>query len=455
MLTIPASATRAAAATPAGRDRYVDFLRVASLAVVVLGHWLMAVVVVADGRLRATNVLEVTPWARWLTWVFQIMPLFFVVGGFSNAASLAAARRDGLAYGMWLRSRLMRLIRPVLAFAVVWTAAAALVRMAGGDPGALRAGSIAQPLWFLAVYLAVVALAPAMVRAYRRWGGASLVALAAAVAVGDLLRWGVNVPVAGWANLATVWLFAHQLGVAWREGRVAAWSRARLVAVAVGALAALVVLCGWLGYPLSMVGGAGEARSNTFPPSLALVAVAVWQFGAVLGLRPVADRWLARPRVWAAVIAANGMAMTVYLWHLTALVVVAAAGLATGWLPQPEAGSAAWWAWRPVWVALLAAALVPLVAAFGRFEARRVVPSADDVPTRRAAAAAGLAAAGMAMLARRGFTVAGMPLGLPLVPLALVGLSWWLLGMRAADSVCRSRRNPTRSAQRVSDPRLQ
>ena len=56
-----------AAATPKTRDRYVDFLRVASLMVVMLGHWLMAVVIWADGRLQTSNVLEVTPAARRLT----------------------------------------------------------------------------------------------------------------------------------------------------------------------------------------------------------------------------------------------------------------------------------------------------------------------------------------------------------------------------------------------------
>ena len=40
-----------------------------------------------DGRLDIDNVLETAPAAQWLTWVFQIMPVFFIVGGFSNTAS--------------------------------------------------------------------------------------------------------------------------------------------------------------------------------------------------------------------------------------------------------------------------------------------------------------------------------------------------------------------------------
>ncbi len=432
----PSSATTSArdlaAATPSTRDRYVDFLRVASLMVVMLGHWLMAVVVWADGRLHTANVLETTPSARWLTWIFQVMPVFFIVGGFSNSASLAAARRKGVTYGTWLGSRLRRLVRPVLAFAAVWTAAAAVMVATGVDPKGLRAGSIAQPLWFLAVYVVVVALAPAMVALHARWGWGSVVGLGSAVLAVDVARWGYGVPMVGWLNLGLVWLFVHQLGVAWRAGSAATWSRSRRVAVlaAAAGMGTLVVLTTAFGYPGSMVGGVEGGRTNTFPPSFAIVALAVWQFGAVLALRPVVDRWLARPRVWTAVVAANGMAMTLYLWHLTALVIVTAAVLPAGLLPSPEAGTGAWWALRPVWVVLLAAALVPLVAVFARVEAAKM-PSSTVAGWRAVGAAAAITVA-MGLLARHGFAAPGMPFGLPVVALGLLATGWWLVGARAA-----------------------
>jgi hypothetical protein len=419
LTAVPPSPAALAVATPARRERYVDFLRVFSLAVVMLGHWLMAVVEWRDGRLVAGNILEAAPAAQWLTWVFQIMPVFFVVGGFSNTASWTAAVRDGKGYGAWLGGRLVRLVRPVLVFAAVWSAVVVGLAVAGVDPGAVRARSIAQPLWFLAVYTVVVAVAPVMIAAQRRFGWGMAVGLAAGVAVVDLARWPFGVPLVGWANLALVWLFAHQLGVAWRDGGVAGWSRRRAAVLALCGLGSLFVLTGVGGYPHSMVGGVGEARSNTFPPSLALVALGAWQFGLALLLRPAVDRWLARPRAWAAVVAANGMAMTVFLWHLTALVIVAAAALPAGLLAQPAAGSVGWWALRPVWVVLLGAALVPLVAAFARVELRRVV--APAVPGRRAAAAALLVAAGMAVLARKGFVPAGM------AGAGLVAAGWALL----------------------------
>ena len=435
--TLTRTAGNLAAATPKTRDRYVDFLRVASLAVVMLGHWLMAVVVWADGRLQTSNVLEVTPSARWLTWLFQVMPVFFIVGGFSNSASLAAARRDDVAYGTWLGSRLRRLVRPVLAFALVWTAVAAAMVAAGLNPRDLRAGSIAQPLWFLAVYVVVVAAAPLMLAAQERWGWWVTIVMGVTVLAVDVARWTFGVPVIGWLNLGVVWLFAHQLGVAWRAGSVTGWSRSRLVLLAAAGMGTLVVLSTSFGYPGSMVGGVEAGKTNTFPPSFAIVALAVWQFGAVLVLRPVIDRWLARRRVWATVVAANGMAMTLYLWHITALVIVTAVVLPAGLLPSPDAGSAAWWAWRPVWIVLLAAALVPLVALFARVESAPIAKS--EVTRWRAVVAAGAITAAMGMLALRGFAVNGMPAGLPLVALGLLGVGAWLVGAQSARAAIESR----------------
>jgi len=299
---------------------------------------------------------------------------------------------------------------------------------AGLEPRDLRAGSIAQPLWFLAVYVVVVAVAPAMVAAQQRWGWGITLGLAGSVLAIDIARWTFGIPMVGWLNLAIVWLFAHQLGVAWRSGSFTAWSRGRLALLAAAGMGTLVVLTSAFGYPGSMVGGLEAGKTNTFPPSFAIVALAVWQFGAVLVVRPAVDRWLNRPRVWASVVAANGMAMTLFLWHLTALVIVTAAVLPSGLLPSPEAGSAAWWAWRPVWVVLLALALVPLVAIFARVETARLATSA--VAGWRAVAAAVAITAAMGMLARRGFAVPGMPAGLPLVALGLLGAGWWLVGGR-------------------------
>lgn len=103
------------------------------------------------------------------------------------------------------------------------------------------------------------------------------------------------------------------------------------------------------------------------PPTLALLCHGVWLAGAVELLRRPASGLLARPRAWRAVVAANGLAMTAFLWHLTALLGVYGVLLALD-VPFPEPASAAWWAQLPVRIGGALALTAALVALFRRFE---------------------------------------------------------------------------------------
>ncbi|MET8969882.1 acyltransferase family protein [Streptomyces hydrogenans] len=358
------SARELAAATPAGRDRYVDLLRVVSLGVVVLGHWLMAAVT-ADG---VGNLLAVVPELQAATWALQVMPVFFFVGGFAHAL----AHRSRPRYADFLRARLRRLLRPTMVFVAVWGAAALVLQAAGADGGltgvALRL--VTQPLWFIGIYLAMVACTPPLLRAHERYGWGAFAALAGAAAAVDALRFAAGVPYVEFLNFALVWLAVHQLGFLRADGMI---RRPALLAGAGLAGAAALVALG--PYPLSMVGMPGEKVSNMAPPTLALLCHGLWLIGAVELLKGPGTRFAARARVWRAVVAANGVAMTAFLWHLTAMLGVYGAMLGLG-VRLPAPATAAWWAQLPL--RLLAAVLLTalLVAVFRRFEAPSPVPRA-------------------------------------------------------------------------------
>ena len=66
-----------------------------------------------DG-LAAGNVLSTTPGLWLATWVLQVMPVFFFVGGFSNMVSWQALERRGGGYVEYLSGRMARLLGPVL-----------------------------------------------------------------------------------------------------------------------------------------------------------------------------------------------------------------------------------------------------------------------------------------------------------------------------------------------------
>ena len=127
--------------TPPDRYRFADFLRVAAILVVVFGHWLLLIVRVDDGRLAYDVMLDELDWAPWTTWVFQVMPVFFIVGGYANAKSLQGARQNGTRGTDWLRARAMRLYWPVLPLLVVWTGIAAALAAAGASEEAISLSS--------------------------------------------------------------------------------------------------------------------------------------------------------------------------------------------------------------------------------------------------------------------------------------------------------------------------
>jgi hypothetical protein len=143
-------------------------------------------------------------------------------------------------------------------------------------------------------------------------------------------------------------------------------------------------------YPVSMVDIPGERLHNMSPPTLALLALATAQLGLVLLLRDRAERWLHRPGPWRVVVGVNGVILTVFLWHISAALLLSGALDALGLLPTPTVGTTAWWLWRLPWLIMLLPALGILVALFGPVEARRSRRSTSRPRRLPAPVAAGL-----------------------------------------------------------------
>jgi hypothetical protein len=416
------SARELAAATPTTRNRYVDLLRIVSIVVVVLGHWTMAVLGYRDGAFTGENLLEIAPWTHISTWVFQVMPVFFIVGGFTNVGSWRSARGRGTSYADWLRTRSARLLGPALVFVGFWTVLPMLAVAIALPSGVARTGGreVALPIWFLAVYLLAVAALPPLEGAHRRFGLRLIAVLVAGAVAVDVARYGFDLVRLGALNYAFVWLAVVELGLLWKDGALAR-HRVTPWAMAGGGLAALALLTTVFDYPVSMIGLTHAERSNTLPPTVGLLALAVWQCGAVLILRDVANRWLERSRVWLWVVAGNAMVMTLYLWNMTAAVLAAVILYPTGIAPQPDALSAAWWWFRPLWLLACAICLVPFVLGFRWAERPARLPPPAPAGTLGlvlAIAGALLAAAGMAIIAAIAFPVQGEQLADPFAGVA-------------------------------------
>ncbi|MGW6918427.1 acyltransferase family protein [Kitasatospora sp. NPDC054939] len=381
--------------TPAHRDRALDGLRALALLSVPVGHWMLGgFTLSADGALHNASPLTHLGFFAPVSWVLQMLGVFFLVGGHSAVSSLDRARARGTTYGGWLRGRAVRLLRPVLGVAAVWAALVPLLGAVGVPADTLRTASVlvVQPLWYIAVYLGLTALTPLCAAAAGRLGGWSAGLLAAVVALVDLLRygpWAEAVP--SWLGLVNIlpgWLFGYQLGALWARGRLGR-PTARVLLVGGGALFAVLLLV--FHYPASMVGVPGAERTNSHPPSLLVLALAAVQCGAAVLLRERLARLLTlRPLLWLPVVAVNLSAMTIFCWHQSAMLAVAVPGAAgagelLGLTTAPD--SFAWVAARLALLPLFGAALV----AIGWFARRFDGPWTALPRAGKAAAGAGAA----------------------------------------------------------------
>ncbi|MEU8256449.1 acyltransferase [Micromonospora inaquosa] len=424
--------------TPAGRERYVDLLRALAITMVVFGHWSVTVIGRdATGQATGQSALGDLRWAYPLTWLAQVMPVFFLVGGYANAASLTRLRSRGGDAPGWLIDRSARLVRPTSTLLLVLTAAAAVGWLLDADSTRVREvfWFATIPLWFLVAYLAAVVLTPPMYALHRRLGLAVPLALVVLVGLGDLGRL-TGPEELSYGNYLFGWLAVHQLGFAWHDARTVPPSptgrtappraepdaagpstpdrpgvrrrrlplsrRAGLVFLAggLGAVLLLTVLGPW---PVAMLKVPDERLDNAAPPSLALLAVAAGQLGVILLLRGPAERLLRRTGPWQVVIGVNLVVLTVFLWHLTAAILLIGLLDAVGTLPTPAVDTAAWWAWRVPWLLLLSVVLAVLVAIFGPVEARSGRHrtgrrTGRGTPARTASAVVGYAAVVAALL---------------------------------------------------------
>ncbi|WP_242090373.1 acyltransferase [Curtobacterium sp. DN_7.5] len=356
----------------AQRDLVVDLIRTACVVLVVFVHVTMVGVGTADG-IEVTSPLQELAWYVPATWVGQVMPLFFVVGGFASIVGWrSTVTRGGGARDYW-STRLVRLFRPAVPLFVVLALGLGIATALGTPPGLLAevAFGIGSPLWFLAAYGITQCCVPLMVRLHERAPWRTLAVLLGAAVLVDTVRLATGVAEVGLLNLGPVWLFAQQLGFLWADGWFARRSRLLLAVVAVAAYVVLV--------PLTSIGlWAPDMLQDLNPPMVPLAFLAIAQACLVqLVHRPLAS--LMRTRGAQAVVFVLGRdGMAVYLWHLPLFIALNGVALLVG-VPFPEPGGALWWATRPLALVLLLGAAIVVARALRSFDRPlpRLVPGAD------------------------------------------------------------------------------
>lgn len=422
---------------PAGRDLTLDLARVVCVVLVVFVHILFTGVGRApDGSLLIERTVEAQSWFTAASWIANIMPLFFVVGGYAARAGWRSASARGDSAEDFVRVRLLRLARPALPLFIFFTVVLGATRFIGVDPALVDtvAIGVGSPLWFLAAYMIVQALAPEMMRLHERYGALVPLGLLAGAVLVDTFRftviggflgiqpvagtgYGLGQELFGIPNIVFVWLFAQQIGFFLFHGWFGArrwWQLLLLIGAGYGALWGLVSLGG---YSWNMLG-------NQWPPTTAMVILAVIQAAALTLLHAPLTALMRHRAAQGAVFLIGSRLMTIYLWHLPMIMVLIGIQLALP-LPLPAPGSAVWWWTRPLFLLVVLAAVWVLSLWLIRFEKAPAVG-----PSRFSSKVAVVAAVLVFIAPIIAITAYGLDFPLAAIALGCTALALWLTGAR-------------------------
>ena len=420
-------------ATERAQGDYLGILRVVSITGIVLAESLLAF------TMRGTAE---PGWVWPLTWLLQLVPLFFFAGGHANLLAWRACRQAGGGYTDYLVDRIGWLIRPTLAFVIAWLVIPLSLELLRAPEPAVAAFSrlIVQPLWLLGLYVVVVAATPLLHRLHRAAPiGTPLALLAGVVGLG-LLNGSLAAHAGG---VLVAWLFA-QLSFHYADGRLWRLPRWALLAVAAGAFAGLIAITTLGTEPLLQL--AEPSPYAAFAPSaLGVLLIGVAQVCLTALPREPKLRTVAASRPARAVAVVRAAPMTAYLVYLCAMLllegivgVARRAGVTTDgfeWLTEPRT------------ILALGMLAMPTLLAFLWFERRTAAPApvpADEEAMERSSGAVRVdtVAAGLGVLYGAlgvlGFAVTGLGgwsetsvlFGLPIDPMAnLIHLllGWYLL----------------------------
>lgn len=406
----------------------IDVARALSVIVVVVFHTLLYRIRIVEGR-PTLEAWAAPTWLYPLSWVLMIMPLFFVAGGFAHTLTVDRMRREGSGRGAYLAGRGRRLIGPLAVFVSFCTVVSTLAAWAGWlEEASELSRLLMQLLWFITVYLFIVAIAPAMVGLHDRFG--VWLMLVIAVLAGAVDAWSL----AGgrWElrnlNMVLVWPLVHQFGIAyqrgwWRHGRW--WTPWASILAGAGAVAWMVFVAG---YPPSSVGFADLPIANIQPPTLAMAALALAQCGVLALVERSGVLAGLPPRVERAVGVLNVVMVSVYLWHIPCIALAGGLLLLLVWVLP---GTAAVLVSPPLLALTSLAVVAAAIPLLGQLELRLIPPLGPAQDEVLAILAFGVLGLGTLLVWQTGTVLhparPGSTLGV-----VLIAVGSWLM-TRAAD----------------------
>lgn len=330
------------------RDRTIDIIRSTATTTVVFYHWVFTIIVWRSDGPHADNPIGYVSGLWSLTWILQVMPLFFMAGGYTHSLAL---RNNTGSRRRFIRKRFLALLIPTFVLITTVILFALTVNYVhDGDTSWLYQSVklILSPLWFLAVFLMLVVLSPIAEKLHEKLGEVAVLLMISGAVLVDVLRFYYHVDWIGLLNMIFVWGACHQVGFSWDRLRNAS-KRFGHSLIIIG-FTALFGFTNMGLYPRSMVGttSALDRFSNMGPPTLPIIALCCLQIGLIIVFREKLEKFSYKEFPSKVVNWLNSNAMPLFLWHSFGFGMFY--GLYRLNFFLPEEPSFQWWISRPLWL---------------------------------------------------------------------------------------------------------
>ena len=311
--------------TSRSRERFIDFIKVVGLIMVIFNTEYLLDFKKSAGELLVYNESFTNPEKTKFTWFTTGISLFFFSTGFTNKiAWYSNVGRDGSQW-KFLTDRVNTLMGPVLVWIGTITILLNLFSRVLNFPLYLTTQEdgmititefIMWPLWIVAIYLVVVIFCPLTIYMHKKNPYLTVVVLTFMTVAVDTIEFSLSLSYISLLNYLLFWLTIHQIGYFFADGKIFTYAPSLFATVSIISYIYLfyrfsntIDVMSVSGYRLSEV-------SNEDPPTIYYLVSSIGLLSFFLFFRKPFEELMKNKNTWIFLSIVHSNIYTIFLWHM-------------------------------------------------------------------------------------------------------------------------------------------
>ena len=319
------SASKEVIKTSNSRIRYIDFLKVSGLLLIMFNTLFFLNFEKSSGEFIIYNLTVIDNSLTPITWVTAGMALFFFSTGFTNKiAWYSNVGRDGSQW-KFLTDRVDSLMGSVLVWIFFITLSLNIVSkyiyfplyITNQEDGILTVTEfIMWPLWLVSIYLAVVLFCPLTIYLHKKNPYLTLSLLIFSLVLIDNIEFNLSLSYIKLFNYLLFWLTVHQLGYFYADGKIFTYNKTVFAVIAAFSYSYLTYIFTTSNQYLSVANYRLLSFSNEDPPTSIYLVASIGLISLFLVFRVQFENLMNNKTIWFIFSIIHSNIYTLFLWHI-------------------------------------------------------------------------------------------------------------------------------------------